>query len=160
MLCKYFTQFGRVVYNSLEEGFSPTMQRAFMEVNMREVGTKLILAQETMDELNQRLLRKKSPQVAVTDSVQYTGMNYREYTQFKDMHYRKTLIFISHANGKEPKGNTAQSIRYDASVKVFVEGYIAFPTSRYGGGKPFVIWPEGARDYWGLEFDEILKQRI
>jgi hypothetical protein len=55
---------------------------------------------------------------------------------------------VSHAEGKEPKGNVAKSVRYDAFVKIWVEGYKAFPQSRFGGGNEFVIWPAGAQKYW------------
>lgn len=149
-LCKYLSQFGRVAYNSREEGSGPSIQKAFLESGMNEVkGSSIIIVNESMDELYARLKRKKSPQIVVTDSVQYSGMNYRDYRNFKDAFRSKLLIFISHADGKEPSSRTAKSIRYDADVKIRCEGYMAFVTSRFGGGAPFTIWEEGANQYWG-----------
>ncbi len=29
-----------------------------------------------------------------------------------------------------------KSIRFDANVKIFIEGYMAYAVSRYGGGQP------------------------
>ncbi|HLO59018.1 MAG TPA: hypothetical protein VK179_09770 [Bacteroidales bacterium] len=149
-LCKYLSQFGRIAYNSREEGCGPTIQKAFIETGMDTVKrSSIILLNESTQELYERLKRKKSPQIVVTDSVQYSGMNYRDYCTFKDTFRSKLLIFVSHADGKEPSSRTAKSIRYDADVKIRCEGYKAFVTSRYGGGEVFTIWPEGAEQYWG-----------
>ena len=73
------------------------------------------------------------------------------------MFKKKSFIFLSHASGKLPDGKTADKIRYDAGIKTRIEGYIAFPISRYGGNKPYVIWEEGARKYWGRNYKRILQ---
>jgi hypothetical protein len=149
-LCKYLSQFGRIAYNSREEGTGPTIQKASIETGMDTVRrSSIIWLNESTEELYERLKRKKSPQIVITDSVQYSGMNYRDYCKFKDAFRNKLLIFVSHADGKEPSSRTAKSIRYDSDVKVRCEGYRAFITSRYGGGEPYTIWEEGAADYWG-----------
>ncbi|NJM14046.1 MAG: hypothetical protein HC896_00435 [Bacteroidales bacterium] len=145
---KYVSQFSRVLYNSLEMGYSPTLQDAFARIGMDEVKRRLILVKEPLEELTQRLLVKKSPNVVIIDSFQYTGLTYKDYTVLKDDFPNKLFVYISHANGKEPKGSAAQSVRYDADIKVYCEGHKAFVSSRYGGGKPFIIWPEGANEYW------------
>lgn len=36
------------------------------------------------------------------------------------------IIFISHADGKNPAGRSAKSVMYDASLKIYIEGYRAF----------------------------------
>ncbi|MBN1116350.1 MAG: hypothetical protein JXA77_04045, partial [Bacteroidales bacterium] len=125
-LCKYLSKFGRIAYNSREEGAGPTIQKAFIETGMDDVKRgSIILINESIDELFARLKRKKSPQIVITDSVQYSGMNYRDYCRFKDAFRSKLLIFISHADGKEPSSRTAKSIRYDADIKIRCEGYRA-----------------------------------
>lgn len=77
-----------------------------------------------------------------------TGLNKQEYIALKEEFKNKLFIFNSHADGKEPKGSVAQFVRYDADIKVRVEGYKAFPASRFGGGEPFTIWDKGAAEYW------------
>jgi len=150
MLAKYLCNFGRVAYNTLEEGARKSMQRAVKEVNMRPVARRFVLLdREPMDELRDRLSKRKSPDIVIIDSFQYSGMSKRDYMQLKTDFPRKLFIFISHAAGNNPEGRTANSIKYDADVKIRVEGYKAFPISRYGGGKVFTIWPEGAAGYWG-----------
>lgn len=145
-LCKYLAQFARVAYNSLEEGASASMKKAFKEVGMSEVKRKVILlAKEPISELKIRLRKRRSPDVVVIDSVQYSGMNYRDYINLIDEFQNKLFILISHADGKNPAGRTAKSIRYDAFVKIRVECYRATAISRYGGGKHYDVWPEMAK---------------
>lgn len=152
-LCKYLCQFGRVAYDSLEEGACLTMQNAFRREGMMEVNKRfLLIDNENMEELSVRLKRQKSPDIVVIDSFQYTGMNYRQYIAFKERHRRKLLIFISHADGKLPNGRAAKSLMYDASLKIYVEGFRAFSKGRFIGPKEhYDIVPEKARIYWGEE---------
>lgn len=149
-LCKYLTRFGRVAYNSLEEGLSLSMQMAFADVGMMSVKRRLILLdKEPIEELKVRLRRHKSPDIVVIDSWQYTGLNYTEYKQLRDEFRHKLFIIVSHADGKEPSGRVAKSIKYDAFVKVWVDGFRAHVTSRYGVGGHYDVWPERAQEIWG-----------
>jgi hypothetical protein len=148
-LAKYLARHCRVAYNTLEEGLSKSIQDAINDVGMMEVSRNFILLdKEPIAELTERLRKKKSPDVIIIDSLQYTGMNYGEYRKLRDEFRHKLFIFISHADGIEPKGNVGKSIKYDAFVKIRVEGYKAFPQSRFGGGSDYVIWQKGANEYW------------
>lgn len=165
-LLKVFMSYGNVLYVGLEEGFESTMQmNVLRHLNEESHSGKILFADHEMtyDELVKRLKRKKSPRFIVIDSIQYWNINYEQYKKLKEMFPKKSFIFISHAEGKEPKGSTAKSIRYDAPIKVFVQGYIAFVISRYGGNRPYLIWEgnaqEGARHYWGKQFKKILGER-
>ena len=85
-LCKYLTRFGRVAYDSLEEGASESIKQAAIRCNLAEVSRKMILLdKEPIAELIERLQKRNSPQFVVIDSIQYTGMNYREYLQLINM---------------------------------------------------------------------------
>jgi hypothetical protein len=149
-LCKYLTRFGRVAYNSMEEGDSESFKLACQRVSMEEVKAKFfILDNESIEELKERLRKHKAPNIVVVDSLQYSMMSYKDYVELKKEFPNVLFLFISHAEGKEPKGKVASSIQYDVSVKIRVEGYRAFPISRYGGGLPFDIWKEGADKYHG-----------
>lgn len=54
-LSKYLTRFGRVAYNSLEQGLSLSLQKAWERVEMEEVGTRIILlAKESLSLRNKR----------------------------------------------------------------------------------------------------------
>lgn len=149
--CKYMTRFGKVIYNSKEEGARLSMQEASERMKMFEVSNRfLFLDNESNEEFFARLDAPKGPHVGVIDSWQYAGMTKKQYIEMKNKYAKKKLIIInSHADGKEPEGRTAKFIRFDADVKNFVEGYKIFPVSRFGGGEPLTIWDKGAADYWG-----------
>ncbi len=152
-LCKYLTRFGRVAYNSMEEGFGASLKKAFKEESMLEVNGKLILLEnENMEDMIIRLKKKKSPGIIAIDSLQYAGINYSQYKKMKEAFPRKLFIWISHAEGKLPEGRVANKIRYDVPVKIRIEGYKAFAQSRYGTtSESYTIWKKGAESYWGKE---------
>ena len=148
-LAKQLAKFGKVVFDSLEEGASKSIQQAVQQTNMLEVGNNFnLLDVEPMEELRERLLKDKKIKFVIIDSLQYSGLSYSDYKALKDEFSKKIFVFISHADGKEPAGATAKAIKYDAFVKIWIEGYKAFAQSRYGGGEPYVIWEAGADKYW------------
>lgn len=150
-LCKYLCQFGRVAYDSLEEGVSVSLVKAIKETHMMEVRRKfVVLDKEPIDQLTERLEKPKSPDIVCVDSLQYTGMSYEQYKALKERFPKKLFIWISHAEGMLPEGRVAKKVRFDSNVKVFVQAYRAEPVSRYGGGKPYIIWEEGYRKNFEL----------
>lgn len=149
-LAKYLTNFGRVAYNSLEEGISESLKRSIRINGLVGVKRLILLDSEPMDELKERLNRPKSPNIIIVDSLQYCGIDYRQYKALRSDYGSKLFIFVSHADGKEPAGRTARSIRYDANVKIYIEGYKAYAVSRYGGGEPYTIWNDGAQKVYGV----------
>jgi hypothetical protein len=151
-LCKYLTKFGRVAYDTLEQGNSASFAMALKEHRMQDVkGKFIVLDKEPMPELIERLALHKSPDIVVIDSFQYSELTYKEYKRLKDAFRNKLFIIISHAEGKLPYGKPAKSVRFDADIKIRVEGFRAFPMTRLGGRGHFTIWQEGADNYWGTD---------
>lgn len=148
-LAKYLSTFGRVAYNSIEEGISGTLQTAFINAGIQETDNILLLDKESIDDLKIRLRKRKSARFNFVDSVQFTGLNKNSYLEFVEEFPHKVFIWLSHADGKKPSGRTADFIHYHSNVKLWVEGYKVFPKSRYyGGGDPYIVWTEGADKYW------------
>lgn len=155
-VCKYLTRFRRVAYDSLEQGLSLSLQKAWERVGMEEAGNRIILLnKESLKDLRLRLAKKQSPDVVVVDSVHYwLGLKMSDYINLRNDFPDKLFIFVSHEKGGQPDGKLAQKIRYDSDIKIRVEGYKAFVTTRYEvaergeGGADFVIWEQGANDYW------------
>ncbi len=155
-VCKYLTRFRRVAYDSLEQGLSLSLQKAWERVGMEEVGNRIILLnKESLKDLRLRLAKKQSPDVVVVDSVHYwLGLKMSDYINLRNDFPDKLFIFVSHEKGGQPDGKLAQKIRYDSDIKIRVEGYKAFVTTRYEvaergeGGADFIIWEQGAQDYW------------
>lgn len=151
-LCRELSRFGKVLYDSLEEGTSLTFRNKIAQLQDVERG-RLQVVSETMDVLTQRLAKRRSADFVVIDSFQYTGLDYRSYLAFKKAHTNKLLIFISHADGRNPSGRAAKSVMYDAALKIWVEGYRAFSKGRFIGenGGVYTIWEEGAQIIGGVD---------
>ena len=147
-LAVYLSQFDKVVYNPLEEGITHSLKKAVKKE--KAFSNIKFLNKETLDELRARLQKQKSPRIIITDSLQYTGLKYADYIKLKEEFPKKLFIFISHAEGKEPAGRVAKSVRYDADVKIRIEGFKAFADSRYldDPSEPYTIWEKGAEEYW------------
>lgn len=157
-LCKYLAGFRRVAYDSLEQGLSLSLQRAWERVGMADAGSNIILLnKEELPELRARLNKRRSPDIIVIDSLQYLdGFNVKTLKNLKKDYPDKLFIFICHADkaGRDPDGKSGIKVRYDADIKIRVEGFKAFVTTRYEdpakgeGGADFIIWQQGADDYW------------
>lgn len=151
-LAKYLTHFGKVAYDSLEQGLSSTMQKALIRNHLGSCENSFILLdREPFDDLLLRMSKPKSPDFLFIDSVQYTRINKAQYYQLKELMQKKGkgIIWISQAKGQSPKGALADDIMFDVDLKLWVEGFKMFPDGRLnGGGEPFVIWPQKAAKYW------------
>lgn len=149
-LAKELAKFGKVVYNTLEEGARKSMQDAMIRHNMKEVSRNFqVLNRESMPDLIERLSKRKSPKFVFIDSLQYSGLTKAKYFKLVNDFPSKLFIFISHADGKQPDGRVARSVRYHCDVKTFIQGFKASSISRMGGGQDFIIWEQGASEYWG-----------
>jgi hypothetical protein len=149
----------KVVYNTLEEGARKSMQAAVEDNFMWQVKHSFqILDREPIEQLRYRLAMHKSPNIAIIDSVQYAYLDKRTYKALIADFSNKLFIFNSHAQGKRPVGAVGRDIKFDADIKIRVEGFMAFSISRMSRGiqtKPYIIWEQGAREYWSdTQIDE------
>lgn len=161
-LVKYLASLGKkIAYVSLEEGAGKSIQRAWQRENMVSENARVSLWSElTVEELKEELRKQRSPNVVVIDSLQYLGINYAGYKALKEEFKSKLFIFVSQATEqKEPMGTTAVKVRYDAGVKIMVDGFIATGNSRYGGGKPMIIWEKGVMDNTAKKTEDYERKR-
>lgn len=149
-LAKELTKHGKVLYVSLEEGYALSFQNTLRRYAMQECGAKFqVVTGEDIEAISRRLDKRRSADFVVIDSFQYSQLNYKRYVEFKRRHHNKLIIFVSHADGKQPAGRAAVSVKYDADQKIWVEGYKAISNGRYiGNTGEYIIWAEGAEEYW------------
>ena len=141
-LAKGFAEAGhRVLYFPLEEGVSASYNDKIINCGMRDVSRRFFTARDqfSIESLTEIFKATPAPQVIVIDSVQYSALTYEDYKEIRRRWPNVTLIFVSHADGPEPRGSVATSIRYDAGVKVRVVAKRAKADSRFGGREDYII---------------------
>ncbi len=147
-LCKELAKFGRVAYDSMEEGTAQTMVNSILRVGLDK--NFILLDCENIEDLDKRLRKKKSPDFVIIDSFQYSGLNFTQYMSFAKRHPHKLLIFISQADGDKPLGKSADRVAYSANEKILVQNYRAICKGRSTGVKGYyVIWAEREKELWG-----------
>lgn len=149
-LGKELAKYGKVAYNSIEEGDSSTLQSALARIDILEVKKRfLTLNKESYLELCARLRKPKSPDIIIIDSLQtfpYDPENTRKfsYTDFRSLlkeFPNKLFVFISKW---EPSKPFVLNVKHDSNIKIIVENYYAsIETTRYeGGGEMFDVWKD------------------
>lgn len=150
-LAKYLANFGKVYYNSFEQGVSKSLQAAFLRNDMEEVQGRLIIGdKDSYYELERRMAARNSPKFCIIDSIDYMELKTEQYKQLVQKFPHKAFIMICWSVGKHPKLQVSKDIEYMVDIKVRVHEYKAYPRSRFGGNKHFVIWPE----YWQMKIKE------
>lgn len=150
-LLKELATLGPCFYNSLEEGARMTMKEQVQRFQLHEHSANILIGCEEIEELKMRLRKKRAPKYIFIDSWQYTQMSYKDYLLLKKEFPEKLFIIISHAQGSSPEGRPCKAIRFDADLKLHIQGYRAISMGRYNPGGYFDIWPEKAIEYWGTE---------
>ncbi len=155
-LAKYLTRFDRVAYDTLEQGLTRTFQMAWNRVGMKEVGRRIIVyKKEPIEGLRKKLSQKKSPNIVFIDSLTaLVGFTRRGYIQLLEDYPNKLFIFLAHEKNGRPDPAIAELVRRLSEIKIRVEGYTGFVTTRFGdpekgeGEQDFIIWEKGAEEYW------------
>lgn len=155
-LAKALSEFGRTLYLSNEEGYRSSFQERLRRFAVTECGTRIqFLNHESVCELIGRLGKRRAADFVVVDSIQDTKMTRAEYEQLKQMSLRKMIIFVSRIEGRLPVGRLARQIKFDADLKVWVEGGRATSEGRYIGAVGAVdVLPDKAKIYYGSTLKE------
>lgn len=163
-LCNHLTQFGIIDYNNHEEagGDSETVGKKLLQSGLNDKDGKIRLFKAPIESLEyetltERLIKRKSAEFAVIDSIQHAEMNKKQYLHITDVFSNckkgKSLIFISHWI----KNDFTKFVKHDCDIKIEVIGFVARVESRYGGNKPYLIWEQGAKNYWGKKYRKVVE---
>jgi hypothetical protein len=144
MFAKYLTKFGSVLYNSIEQGSSRSLQASWERQGMHEVKGRITLAdRESYGSMILRLKKKNSPNFVIIDSTRYMRLTYDMWQELRGMFKKKSFILIAHGSGDNPKSYSDKEILFDVDIKVQVKAYQAIPRCRFGGNKPYIFYQEG-----------------
>jgi hypothetical protein len=148
-ILQMLTNYGRCAYDTIEEGARLTFQESIKRQRFSDRERKhVIILSEGIPALIERLAKPKSPDFIIIDSIQFAYITKREYSDLIEMFPTKTFIWLSHADGKRPKGSLAEHVEYHADIKMYVQGFKVFVKTRYGGGEDYTIDAEKAAQYW------------
>lgn len=151
-LAKYLCRFGKVFYNSIEEDTEASFIDNAKRCRMEEVENRFKTRKLTLEEMEIRMDDPRKEDIYIIDSFQafkLTTSGPRGYEGLCERHPDKLIIFVSRADGNKPKGRPADNCAWDASVKIWVEGFKAYCKGRFtpNAGASFTIWEEGAAIY-------------
>lgn len=152
-LCKELCRHGKVIYNSLEEGFQKSFSDSLNRHDMRDCDRRLELYEKLpLDTLKKVLQQKRRPNIAIIDSIQEANFGrVPDYKKWIAGLEDKLLIFISQVDGKRPLGSVAKTAEYDAMIKIRVDGMRAECKSRFATRETtgyFDIWEERSIEVW------------
>jgi hypothetical protein len=156
-LCEYLTNFGKVAYNNYEEGDSETVaDKMRMSGLIHKEDLFRLIPKEPALEFKKRLMKRKSAEFGVFDSIQHGQINKELFLNITEdlcvPKKGKSLLFVSHYT----KDGLWTFVRHDCDIKVEVINFVANVESRYGGNKPFVIWEEMAKARWGSRYKQVI----
>ncbi len=153
-LMKCLASFSKFLFVSYEEGeISAALQDGIKRLGMLEVNKKVLVVTDTIEELEIRLNKKKSHDIILIDSLEYTDFRtIRQIRSFVLKYPKKLFIFIGQADGNKPMGKLGHDVLHYANQKIWVEGFRAICKGRSFGTKGYyTIWEERAREYWRFE---------
>ena len=143
--------YGKVFYNSIEEGKSKTLQEAVVRNNMDEVKGKWMLAgpgERTFDGYWKKIIRPQSGQILVIDSLDYMKLTFDQYMQLHErFKNRKAIIVVCWS---DPKDVVAKKIEYTMDMVVTVKNFKAHIRSRFGGNETYTIWEGNSNGQYKL----------
>ncbi|WP_163401508.1 bifunctional adenosylcobinamide kinase/adenosylcobinamide-phosphate guanylyltransferase [Flavobacterium fluviatile] len=155
-LIKEFAKTEKTILVSREEDLDDeNLQDRLKLFQMQDVAKNFSLVDDTLEQLIERLERRNSAQVVVIDSVAYFFMGYtfEDYLNFRKRFKDKTLVFVGHGKGQNPKTEFEDRIKFDATQKVVVSGYLATNKGRKYGphATQYVVWEKGYQDLHGQQ---------
>ncbi len=139
--CKYLTNFGRVYYNSMEEGNSKTMQQAMINAKMHEVpdGRFMLGDRDSLKDMMEKL-KKNHANFVIIDSRDYIKLTTEQWKLLTTTFPRKTFILICWEQSGKPLGKYAKDIEFMVDMVTHVKNFTAITNGRFGSGLKLVIW--------------------
>lgn len=156
-LLHYLTNFEKCIYWSKEEGVSDELQGAMERVLWSSSQEKKVFIPQNswkLDDLKKHLRTPKSAKIIFMDSIQIFAKNYGNqfyYDLKNEFAGKKLFIFVSQADGSEPRGTIGEDVKYDANVKMRVEGGKLTSQSRIRGSKHgahVIVHEQLYNEYW------------
>ena len=151
MLIKQLANFDNIIFVPYEEGnVSVALQNGINRLGLLEANKKVLVCTHSLEELEKRLSKRKSPEIVIIDSLDVSEIKrIKQVSELKNRFKNKTFIFTGWAAGKDPASKIGKDVLYLANQKIFVEGYRAISRGRSFGERGYLtIWEKKATEYW------------
>lgn len=152
-MADYLSRFTSVLYISAEEGagkaFADTCQRIGISTANRRLK---ILEYTPIEEVDERLSRRKAPQVVFVDNLTIYNDELKNgvLRAMLQKHPAKLFVFVAHEDRGEPYTATAKMVRKLAKIIIHVKGLACIVSGRCPGGV-MTIDEDRSRLFWGNE---------
>lgn len=146
-MAKYLTKFGKVFYNSIEEGDSKSIQDAMIRARMDEIpqGKFMLGTGYYFRDLVEYLKGTNRGKFIILDSRDYMNLTSHQFKTLITRFPNKCFVVICWEQAGKPAGKFAKDIEYMVDIVCHVANYKAKVRGRFGGGQEFVIWEEGIK---------------
>jgi hypothetical protein len=137
LLANYLSKNEKIFYISAEEGLGDTFVSACRRVKISQSNRNFLFEEYiTIEELEERLSKRKSPDVIVIDNTTIYSDELRttELRRLLHQYSNKLFIFLAHEDRGEPYKITAKIVSKLAKVLVYVEGMTCRVSGRVPGG--------------------------
>jgi hypothetical protein len=140
-LAKELSRFGKVYYNSIEEGEGQTLQEAIIRVDLSTCVGRIVFGdRDTFDEMMAKLKTNRATTLMI-DSAQYINLTQAQYKQINETFPRKNIVIISwEGSGGLPKGEHMKATWFMVDIKCRVWKGVATAMSRFGPTTPYTIF--------------------
>ena len=141
-----------ILLESLEEGeISVSLQDSIKRLGLLDIKRKIMVVDESLEDMMERLDAPRSPEVVLIDSVEHSGFrDVEQVIALRRKFPKKLFVFIGQASGTSPRSKLGESILFIANQKIRVEGYRAICRGRsFGPEKHLTLWDVEAKSYWG-----------
>jgi len=140
-LCIELCKFGKVYYNSVEQGEGKSLQDVarLIDLSAAAPGSIVFGDRDNFEEMLAKL-KKNRCKFVVLDSRDYLKLTKEQYIYMTELHKKKCFIIICWETGGKPNGRAGQDIEYMADIKIHVKGGVATTRSRFGPTKPYKIF--------------------
>lgn len=145
-LAKYLTRFGKVYYNSFEQGKSKSLQDAAKRNNIGEVSGKLVFGNRDSYQDMFNKLKNGNHRFCIIDSRDYIDLTFEQWKELTEAFPRKSFILLGWEKSGKPDGDHARKISHTVDIIVHVKNFVATPFSRFGGNEPLVIWEKKSKN--------------
>jgi len=170
-LAKELASFGKVAWLSYEQRHGYDLQQATKRNNMEECSGNFLVIDPVhslkagvsfLEDLDNYLKKRNSPEYIFFDSLDYTGFKIDDYLHLKNKYEgKKTFIFISHSDKSgRLKKTISEQILFDGGMGLWVKDFIMRPVkNRFGGFEPYIVYEKGARERDPLFFAKQVKEK-